>query len=126
MTKAVGGRVSSLLTVVSGDALRYEFNRAVRGWTMHRHDRGITIAKARETRTGRSMVTAPMSPLWPPRSEMTCTMIRPTTSSIMAALERTTPSLVWDSPLEARTVKVVPRLVEHNAAPAAKAWRGVA
>jgi hypothetical protein len=53
-------------------------------------------------------------------------MTSPTTSSIMAALVRTTPSLEVESPLEARTVKVVPRLVEHSAAPAAKACTGVA
>ena len=65
------------------------------------------------------MVTAPISP--PPRLEMTCTITRPTTSSIIAALVSTTPNLVDDSPLDARTVKVVPKLVEHKAAPAAKA-----
>src|SRR6187200_1262223 len=53
-------------------------------------------------------------------------MTRPITSSIMAALVRTTPSLDEDSPLEARTVNVVPRLVEQSAAPAANACRGVA
>jgi hypothetical protein len=44
----------------------------------------------------------------------------------MAALVNTTPSLDEDSPLDARTVNVVPRLVEHRAAPAAKACTGVA
>jgi hypothetical protein len=53
-------------------------------------------------------------------------MTKPTTSSIIAALVNTTPSLEDVSPLEASTVKVVPKLVEHNAAPAAKACTGVA
>lgn len=50
----------------------------------------------------------------------------PTTSSIIAALVRTTPILVVLKPLVCMTVKVVPKLVEHNAAPAAKACSGVA
>jgi len=37
-----------------------------------------------------------------------------------------TPIRVLTSPLVRRTVNVVPKLVEHKAAPAAKAWRGVA
>jgi hypothetical protein len=36
------------------------------------------------------------------------------------------PSLLDDRPLDASTVKVVPRLVEHSAAPAANAWIAVA
>jgi hypothetical protein len=47
-------------------------------------------------------------------------------SSIIAALVRTTPNRELESPLDASTVKVVPRLVEQRAAPAAKACRGVA
>lgn len=38
----------------------------------------------------------------------------------------TTPSLELISPVERSTANVVPRLVEHKAAPAAKDWRGVA
>jgi hypothetical protein len=57
---------------------------------------------------------------------MTCTITSPTTSSIIAALLNTVPSLVLDNPLVLRIVKVVPRLVEQSAAPAAKAWSGVA
>jgi hypothetical protein len=53
-------------------------------------------------------------------------MTRPTTSSIIAALVSTTPSLLFVRALVFRTVKVVPRLVEHRAAPAANAWRDVA
>lgn len=44
----------------------------------------------------------------------------------MAALVRTTPILVVLKPLVCMTVNVVPRLVEHNAAPAAKACSGEA
>lgn len=61
-----------------------------------------------------------------PKLEITWTMTRPTTSSIMAALVSTTPSLELIRPVERSTVKVVPKLVEHKAAPAAKDWRGVA
>jgi hypothetical protein len=50
----------------------------------------------------------------------------PTTSSSIAAVVRTVPSLVVVNPLALSTVKVVPKLVEHNAAPVAKAWSGVA
>lgn len=44
----------------------------------------------------------------------------------MAALVNTTPILVLFKPLVCMTVKVVPKLVEHNAAPAAKACSGEA
>lgn len=44
----------------------------------------------------------------------------------MAALVVTTPSLVLMSSVVVRMVKVVPRLVALNAAPAANAWSGVA
>jgi hypothetical protein len=54
-----------------------------------------------------------------PRLEMTWTITRPTTSSIIAALDKTVPSLVAVSPVVPRTVKMVPRLVEQRAAPAA-------
>lgn len=57
---------------------------------------------------------------------MTWTITRPTTSSSIAAVLRTTPILVFTNPLVLRTANVVPRLVEQSAAPAAKAWRGVA
>lgn len=53
-------------------------------------------------------------------------MTSPTTSSIIAALVRTTPRRVVVRPLVDKTVNVVPRLVEHRAAPAAKACTGVA
>lgn len=48
----------------------------------------------------------------------------PTTSSIIAALVRTTPIRVVIRPDADMMAKVVPRLVEHKAAPAAKAWMG--
>ena len=57
---------------------------------------------------------------------ITCTMTRPTTSSSMAALERTVPSRLSINPLVLRTVNVVPKLVEHSAAPAANACNGEA
>jgi hypothetical protein len=91
---------------------------------MNKHATGIITAKTMETRTGRTTVMALKSA--PPRFEMTCTITKPTTSSIIAALVRTTPRREAERPLEPRTVNVVPRLVEHNAAPAAKACSGVA
>lgn len=62
----------------------------------------------------------------PPKLLMTCTMTKPTTSSIIAALVRTTPRREVERPLEPRTVKVVPKEVEQSAAPAAKACNGEA
>lgn len=59
-----------------------------------------------------------------PRLDMIWTMIRPTTSSIIAALVNTTPKRLSVRPLVARTVKVVPSDVEHSAAPAANACTG--
>jgi hypothetical protein len=85
---------------------------------------GMIIAKPRDTTTGLTTVIA--SKASPPRFEITWTMIRPMTSSIMAALVKTTPRRVAERPLVPRIVNVVPRLVEHNAAPAAKACNGVA
>ena len=79
-----------------------------------------------ETKTGLITVVELKDEADPPRFEITCTMTRPTTSSIMAALVKTTPRRDLVRPLVDRTVKVVPRLVEHRAAPAEKAWRGVA
>jgi hypothetical protein len=60
-----------------------------------------------------------------PKFEITCTITRPTTSSSIAALVRTTPSLVLVRPVVPRIVNVVPKLVEHNAAPAANACKAV-
>ena len=91
---------------------------------MNRHATGMINAKAMETKTGRTTVT--MLKFATPRFEMTCTITKPTTSSIIAALVRTTPRREAERPLEPRTVNVVPKLVEHNAAPAAKACSGVA
>jgi hypothetical protein len=51
--------------------------------------------------------------------------MRPTTSSIIAALVRTVPRRVRARPEEVRIEKVVPRLVAERAAPAAKHWSGV-
>lgn len=53
-------------------------------------------------------------------------MTNPATSSSMAALDKITPSRLLSSPLVRRMVNVVPRDVEHNAAPEANAWTGVA
>ena len=85
---------------------------------MIRHTTGEITAKARDTQIGLTTIMALKEELPPPKFEMTCTMTRPTTSS-MAALARTTPSLDLMRPLVPKTVKVVPRLVEQSAAPAA-------
>ena len=50
----------------------------------------------------------------------------PITSSIIAALDNTTPILVAVRPLACMTVNVVPKLVEHREAPATRACNGVA
>jgi hypothetical protein len=100
-------------------------SRFTAGFTRNVQTRGTNTAKAIETPIGRTTVTA-LKELAPPRFEMTCTMIRPITSSIIAALVRMTPRRLSVNPLVDRVVKVVPRDVEQSAAPAANAWRGVA
>ena len=80
------------------------------------------MAKASDTPIGRKTVAASIDVVCP-RLVMTCTMIRPTTSSIMAALVSTTPSRLSVRPLVLRTVKVVPSDVEQSAAPAANACK---
>jgi hypothetical protein len=91
---------------------------------MKTHMRGYATAKANDTNTGRMTVIS-VKVEFEPRLEMICTMIKPTTSSIMAALVSTTPSRLSERPLVARTVNVVPNDVEQSAAPAAKACTGV-
>ena len=61
-----------------------------------------------------------------PRLDTIWTITRPTTSSIIAAVVSTLPRRVDTKLLVPRTVNVVPRLVEHSAAPAAKDCIGVA
>lgn len=56
-----------------------------------------------------------------PKLVMTWTRIRPTTSSIIAAVTRMLPRRVSPSPADRRMANVVPREVEHNDAPDAKA-----
>ena len=92
---------------------------------MNRHAAGRRIPNANETKTGRMTVTA-LNAGEDPRVEITCTIIRPTTSSIMAAEVSTTPKREEVRLLLLRRVNVVPRLVEQRAAPAANAWRGEA
>jgi hypothetical protein len=53
-------------------------------------------------------------------------MTRPATSSIIATPLRTVTSLDLSRPVVERIVNVVPMFVEHSAAPAPNAWRGVA
>ena len=79
-----------------------------------------------EAPSGRTTLAAWKDELDEPRLEITCIITKPTTSSIIAALASTVPSRVAVNLLELRTVKVVPRLVEQSAAPAAKACNGVA
>lgn len=86
---------------------------------------GIRTANATETKTGLITVTGPKLSFEVPRADITFTITSPTTSSIIAALVRITPSLLSVSPEVVRTVNVVPSEVEHNAAPAAKACKGV-
>jgi len=73
-----------------------------------------------DTHIGRAMVCASTSP---PIDATTVTMIRPTTSSSMAAVTRTVPSLVVVSFEAERIAKVVPSEVDDRDAPAANAVR---
>lgn len=84
------------------------------------HTRGKITAKATDTATGLMTVTA-VKDVELPRFEITCTMMRPATSSIMAALAKTTPNRLCVRPHVVSMLNVVPSDVEHNAAPAAKA-----
>lgn len=126
MTHAVLVLVRILSRYPVGDSRRFLLSHSVVGLTIKMQIIGAHTAKATDTISGRTMVTALMLALEPPRFEMIRTITRPTTSSIIAALVKTTPSLLFISPLDPRTVNVVPRLVEHSAAPAANACRGVA
>ena len=76
--------------------------------------------KATDTKIGRRTVTTDNDAPGEPRLEITWIMTNPTTSSSIAALVSTTPRRVAVNLLERRTAKVVPRLVEQSAAPAAK------
>lgn len=86
---------------------------------INRHISGRMVAKATDTRIGRIIVTALNEEV--PRLEIISTITRPTTSSSIAALDKTTPSLLLINPLEPNREKVVPRLVEQSPAPAANA-----
>src|SRR5271154_1192435 len=81
----------------------------------------MTITRSTtDTQIGRAMVCAFTSP---PIDATTVTMTRPTTSSIMAAVTRTVPSLVAESFAADRIAKVVPSEVDERDAPAANAVR---
>ncbi len=95
--------------------------------TMKTHAIGKSVAKAIETRIGRMTFTALKEEEEEfPRYEIIWTITSLTTSSSMAARDDTTPKRLVTSPLELNKIKVVPRLVDQRAAPAANAWRGVA
>lgn len=93
---------------------------------MNTHNKVARIIKAMDMSNGLTMIAAVTEEPSFPNFEMTCTNISPTTSSIMAALARITPSLDFVKPLVPRTVNIVPRLVELSEAPAAKHCKGVA
>ena len=95
--------------------------RSANGFTTHRQARTRTKTAAKLTPTGRKIVPIPTLPPLTPSSDTICTMIRPTISSSIAAVVRTVPSLVVTRLQVLRTAKVVPRLVEQRAAPAANA-----
>lgn len=124
MTKAVWLIAKTFEILEVGLAFRKALSRIVSGRTMNLQKTGMMIAKPRETTTGLTTVMA--TKVSPPRFEITWTMIRPMTSSIMAELVKTTPRRVAERPLVPRIVNVVPRLVEHKAAPAAKDCNEVA
>lgn len=126
MSHGVPLPLKSWSTCPRGCFILQEFNQRVNGLTMKTQTRGAHTANATDTRSGLTIVTALISAPDDPKLEMIWTMTRPTTSSIMAALVSTTPSRDVIRPVDRSTVNVVPRLVEHSAAPAANAWRGVA
>lgn len=99
------------------------FRPIVAGKTMKRQASTVATAKAMDTKIGRKTVTTDTDAPGEPKLETTWTMANPSTSSSIAALVRTTPRRVAVSLLERRTAKVVPRLVEQRAAPAAKHCR---
>jgi len=77
-----------------------------------------TTRNANETPIGRAIVSALISP---PRAAIILTITRPTTSSSMAAVTSTAPTLVEVNWAVERIANVVPSEVEESAAPAAKA-----
>lgn len=85
---------------------------------------GVMTAKATETKMGLMIVDVEMEADPDPSEDITLVITRPTMPSSMAALVSTTPRRVLCRPHEAKIVKVVPRLVEHNAAPATNACSG--
>lgn len=125
MTRAVSLFLRRESKVSLGFCFLLALRNLVAGRMTKRHARGRRMANAKDTNTGRMTVTASKEEAVP-RLATTWTMISPTTSSIMAAEVRTTPSRVEPRPLVPSRVNVVPRLVEHSAAPAAKAWTGEA
>lgn len=108
----------------SGNCIAAERNLLSKGPIISQQSVNRPMAKPMETNTGLMTVTALNDDddvELAPRFAITWTMTRPTTSSIIAAPVRTTPSLVLTKPVVDRMVNVVPRLVEQSAAPAAKA-----
>src|SRR6266536_4637261 len=79
-----------------------------------------------ETATGLTTVIVLREEAELPRLDIIWTIMRPTTSSSMAALVRITPRRVVINPLVLSTVNVVPRLLKQIAAPAANDCSGVA
>lgn len=78
------------------------------------------------TNMGLITVSALSDPPEPPGLEITWTIIKPETSSIIAVPLRTTPSRALANPVFEKTVNVAPILVEQRDAPAANACRRVA
>jgi hypothetical protein len=86
--------------------------------------KGVTRAKAKETRMGRTTVCHGIEAVPDEDNcEIMAAITKPEISSMRAALINMEPTLVCRSE-GLRRDRVVPKEVEHNAAPAANAWSG--
>lgn len=105
---------------------REMLSHLVAGLTSTKHTQGAKRANAMETSKGRRTTGAESEFPSRPKFAMTCTSTNPITSSMIAALDSTTPSREVVRPLVPSTVNVVPRLVDDSDAPAAKHCKYVA
>lgn len=99
---------------------------SLRAATTDRQKSKRPTANPMATNMGLITVSALSNPPEPPRLEITWTITKPATSSIIAGPLRTTPSRALTNPVVKKIVNVVAILVEQRDAPAANACRRVA
>ena len=124
-TNAVSFWLRALLTNFLGFLSRLRFRDFVTGRIANRQSSGIPTVKAVLTSIGRATAAVVTEAVFAPMLDMICTSTSPTTSSMTAAPVSMIPSRVFERPLVFKSVNVVPRLVEHSAAPAVKEPRDV-